>query len=231
MSKTRSFHFTGGLGYPSVYGSNLRRFRYWQTPKYEGWYFWYDYEDYVEPTLHRFRCKPTKDPSAHLSDDDIDCPKKIIFSDPPVRRPEDCPREFNHVPSEDPPESINFKLLNRRIPRFIQSNPQSFHAQFYGPGESPSEISPRFHPREDEDVDICLPWRVSFDEGVSLESAGEASRQEYINLRKKDAEEEEAMRHWGPRKRMFHDQTIRRSSPPPPRGRGVEVPPPNSYFV
>ena len=122
-------------------------------------------------------------------------------------------------------------MLNRWVPRFIQSNPQSFHAQFYGPGEGPSEISPRFHPREDEDVDICLPWRMSFDEGVSLESAGEASRHEYINLRKKDAEEEEAMRHWGPRRRMFNDQTIRRSSPPPPRGRGVEVPPPNSYFV
>ncbi len=28
LSRTRSFHFTGGLGYPSIYGSNLRRFRY-----------------------------------------------------------------------------------------------------------------------------------------------------------------------------------------------------------
>ena len=64
-----------------------------------------------------------------------------------------------------------------------------------------------------------------------MESAGEASRQEYINLRKKDAEEEEAMRHWGPRRRMLRDQTSRRRSLPPLRGRGVEVPPPNSYFV
>ena len=148
-----------------------------------------------------------------------------------MKRPEEYPREFNPVPSEDPPESVNFKMLNRRVPRFIQSNPQSFHAWFYGPGEGPSEISPRFHPREDEDIDICLPGRMSLDEDISLESIGEVSHQEYINLRKRDAKEEEAMRHWGPRRRMFHDQIIRRRSHLPPRGRGVEIPPPNFYFV
>ena len=157
--------------------------------------------------------------------------KKIAFSDPPVERPEECPREFNSVPSEDPPESVNFKMLNRRIPRSIQSNPQSFHERFYGPGEGPSVVSPRFYPREDEDIDISLPWRMSFDEDFSFESAGEASRQEYINLRKRDAEEEEAMRQWGPRRRMLHEQATRRRSPPLPRGRGVEVPPPDFYFV
>ena len=145
--------------------------------------------------------------------------------------PEECPREFNSVPSDGPPESVNFKMLNRRIPRSIQSNPQSFHEQFYGPGEGPSVVSPRFHPREDEDIDLSLPWRMSFDEDFSLESAGEASHQEYINLRKRDAEEEEAMRQWGPRRRMLHEQAGRRRSPPPPRDRGVEVPPPDFYFV
>ena len=92
-------------------------------------------------------------------------------------------------------------------------------------------VSPRFHPREDEDVDISLPWRMSFDEDFSFESAGEASRQEYIDMKKRDAEEEEAMRHWGPRRRTLHEQATRRRSPPPPRGRGVEVPPPDFYFV
>ena len=72
---------------------------------------------------------------------------------------------------------------------------------------------------------------MSFDEDFSFESAGEVSRQEYINLRKRDAEEKEAMRYWGPRRRMLHDQTVRRRSPPPLRGRGVEVPPPDFYFV
>ena len=47
LSKSRSFHFTGGLGYQSVYGSNLQQFRYWLMVKYEGWFFWYDYENYV----------------------------------------------------------------------------------------------------------------------------------------------------------------------------------------
>ena len=231
LSRTRSFHFTGGLGYRSIYGSNLRRFRYWRIPKYEGWFLWYDYEDHVEPTLQKFRYKRPKDPWVVLSDDEIYCPKKINFCDPPVERPEECPREFNSVPSEDPPESVNFKMLNRRIPKLVQSNPQSFHEQFYGPGEGPSVVSPRFHPREDEDVDISLPWRMSFDEDFSFESAGEASRQEYIDMKKRDAEEEEAMRHWGPRRRTLHEQATRRRSPPPPRGRGVEVPPPDFYFV
>ena len=104
---------------------------------------------------------------------------------PPVKCPKVYPIEFNYIPSEDLPESITFKMLNKQVSRFMQSNPQSFHAKFYGPGEGPSKISFRFHPREDEDIDICLPWRMSLDEDISLESAGEASRREYINLRKK----------------------------------------------
>ena len=116
LSKTRSFHFTGGLGYQSIYGSNLRRFRYWRMPKYEGWFFLYDYEDYVEPTLLRFCCKWTKDPSVHLSDDNIDCPKQIIFSNSPMKRSEEYPKEFNPIPPKNPPKSITFKMLNKRIP-------------------------------------------------------------------------------------------------------------------
>ena len=75
----------------------------------------------------------------------------------------------------------------------MQSDSQSFHARFYGAREGPSEASSRFHPREDEDVDVCLSWRMSLDDDISVESTGEASRQEYINLRKKNIEEEEAM--------------------------------------
>ena len=84
-------------------------------PKYEGWFFWYDYEDFVEPTLLRFCCKQTKDPSAHLSDDDIDCPKRIMFSNPLVKRPKEYPKEFNHIPPENPLESVTFKMLNTRV--------------------------------------------------------------------------------------------------------------------
>ena len=148
-----------------------------------------------------------------------------------MKCPEEYPREFNSIPSEDLPESITFKMLNKRVPRFMQSNPQSFHARFYGLGEGPSEISSRFHPRKDEDIDICLPCCMSLDEDISLESASEASCLEYINLRKNDVEEEKAMRRWGPKRRMLYDQAVRRRSPPPPRGRGVEIPPPDFYFL
>ena len=98
-----------------------------------------------------------------------------MFSNPPEKRPEEYPKEFNLIPPEDPLESITFKMLNKRVPRFMQSNSQSFHARFYGPGKVPSKTSSRFHPRENEDVDICLPWRMSLDDIVSMESAGEAS--------------------------------------------------------
>ena len=79
-----------------------------------------------------------------------------MFSNPQMKRPEEYPKEFNPIPPENPPESITFKMLNKRVLRFMQSNSQSFHARFYGLGEGHSEASSRFHPRQDEDVDICL---------------------------------------------------------------------------
>ena len=122
LSKTRSFHFTRRLGYQSIYGTNLQRFRYWRTPKYEGLFLYYDYEDYIEQALLRFRCKRTKDPNAHLSNDDIDCSNQVRFSNPLVQHPQQYPVEQNLVLPVDPLESITFKMLNRRTPRFMQSD-------------------------------------------------------------------------------------------------------------
>ena len=116
LSKTRSFHFTGGLGYPRIYGANLRRFRYWRMPKYECWFLYYDYEDFVEPTLQWFHHKPTKDLFTHLFDNDIYCPRRIIFFNTPAKHPEKYPRESDPVPIANPPESITFKILNKCFP-------------------------------------------------------------------------------------------------------------------
>ena len=93
LLKIWSFHFTGGLGYRNINATNLRRFRYWRTPKYEGWFLFCDYKDYIKPTLSRFRCKRTRDPNTHLSDDDIDCPQRVKFCNLPVQRPEEYPME------------------------------------------------------------------------------------------------------------------------------------------
>ena len=229
LSKTRSFHFTGGLGYGNIYGANLRRFRYWRTTKYEGWFLFYDYEDYIKPTLLRFRCKRTRDPNAHLSDDDIDCPEPIKFCNLPVQRPEEYPMEQNCVAPADPLESITFRILNRRTPKFMQSDSGSFHARFYGPGEKPSKISPRFHPREEEDIDTTLPWRVALDDAIQAESAGEASRREYIKQKESDKEELEAMMYWGPKRSWLYEEAAARRAASPPRGRGAEIAPPSHY--
>ena len=72
-------------------------------------------------------------------------------------------------------------MLDMRTPQFMQSDSQSFHAHFYGLGEGPLEISPRFHPREGEDIDTTLPWCVPLKDDAQIESAGEASHQEYVD--------------------------------------------------
>ena len=118
-------------------------------------------------------------------------PYRIKFSDVLVQRPEDYPREPNPIPPANPPKFVTFKILNKQFPRFMQRDPQSFHARFYGP----FEVSSRFHPREDEDVDTSLPWHMPLEDDASIESNGEASRQEYISPKRKDEAELEAMRY------------------------------------
>ena len=93
------------------------------------------------------------------------------------------------------------------------SDSGSFHAHFYGLGEKPSEISPRFYPCEDEDIDTTLPWRVALDDDIQVESAGEASRREYINQKERDKEELEAMRYWRPKRRRLYEKATRRRAP------------------
>ena len=198
-------------------------------PKYEGWFLYYYYIDFVEPTLQRFYHKPTKDPFAHLSNDDIDFPSQIIFSNTPVKRPEKYPREPKPVPPSNPLEPVTFKILNRQFPQFMQRDPQSLHACFYGPGEGRSKVSSWFHRCEDEDVDTSFPWHVPLEDNASIKSAGEASCQEHINQKRKDKAELETMRHWGPRRRMLHEEVARRRSPTPPRGCGVVITRPSFY--
>ena len=111
----------------------------------------------------------------------------------------------------------------------MQSNSQSFHACFDGPREGPLEISPRFHPCEDEDIDTTLPWCISLEDDAQIESVGEASCHEYINQKKRDEEEYEAKKYWGPRRRMLYEEAARRRTPTPPRGREREIAPPNHY--
>ena len=105
-----------------------------------------------------------KDLFTYLSDYEIDWPSKIKFCDTPVKCPEEYLKELNPLPLADPPESVSFKILNRWVPQFMQSDPQSFHARFYHPGESPSPNSSKFHPREDEEIDMSLPWHVALED-------------------------------------------------------------------
>ena len=116
LSRTQSFHFTEGLGYQSIFGANLRRFRYWQLPKYEGWFLYYDCENFVTPNLHQFHQKPTKDQFAYLSNDEVNCPCQINFCDTPVKHPEEYLKELNPLPSANPPKFVTFKILNRQVP-------------------------------------------------------------------------------------------------------------------
>ena len=108
----------------------------------------------------------TKDPFAYLSNDEVNCPCQINFCGTPIKRPEEYLKELNPSPPANPPESVTFKILNRRVPQFIQSNPHSFHGHFYPLGESPSSTFPRFHPREDEDIDMSLPLRVAVKDDI-----------------------------------------------------------------
>ena len=127
------------------------------------WFSYDDYLNYVAPTLRRLLPYPTKDPFAYLSDDEKHYPCQIIFSNPPVESPESYPKELNPPPPTTSLESVTFKILKRQVSQFMQSdNPHSFHARFYHPGEIPSSTSSIFHPHEDEDVDMSLPWRVPF---------------------------------------------------------------------
>ena len=103
----------------------------------------------------------------------------------------------------------------------MHRDPQLFHACFYGPEEGNSEVSSQFHPHKDEDVDTSFPWRMPLEDDASIKSAGEASCQEYISQKRKDKAELEAMRHWGPRRRMLHKEAAQRRSPTPPQGHGV----------
>ena len=56
---------------------------------------------------------------------------------------------------------------------------------------------------------------MALEDDIQIESASEALRREYINQKKEDQAELEAMGRWGSRRRMFHkESTWRRSSPP-----------------
>ena len=105
-----------------------------------------------------------KDLFTYLSDYEIDWPSKIKFCDTPVKHPKSYPKESSPPLPTNPPESVTFKILNRRVPQFMQSNHHSFHARFYHPGESPSPNSSKFHPREDEEIDMSLPWHVALED-------------------------------------------------------------------
>ena len=41
--------------------------------------------------------------------------KWIMFLNPPVKHPEEYPKEFNPIPPENPLESVTFKMLNTRV--------------------------------------------------------------------------------------------------------------------
>ena len=146
-----------------------------------------------------------------------------------MERPEEYLKELNPLPPVNPPKSITFKTLNRRVPQFMQSNPHSFHACFYRPGESPLPTSSRFHPREDEDVETSLPWCVPLEDDTQIETTAEASRREYINQNKEDQAEIQTMRHCGLRRRMLYEESTQRRSSFPHRGRGVRIAPSDSY--
>ena len=184
------------------------------TPKYEGKFSYNDYLDFVTPTVRHFISHLTNDPFEFLFDDEIDCSRRIIFFDPLIECPKSPPKESNPPPSMNPPESVTFKILKRRVPQFMQDdNPQSFHACFTCHGDSPSSTFSRFHPREDEDVDTSLPWRVPFEDDASIELSNKVSCREYINQRRKDQAKMEAMRRWGIRRRMLYEEPAPRRSP------------------
>ena len=120
-----------------------------------------------------------------LSDDKIDNPLRIFFYDTPGKHPKSLPKESILPSPTDPPESVTIKILKKQVPQFMQDdNPQSFHASFYHPGESPSSTSSRFHPCEDEDVNTSLPWHIPLEHDTSIELASEVSRQEYISQKR-----------------------------------------------
>ena len=86
-----------------------------------------------------------------------------------------------------------------------------------------------FHPREDKDIDTTLPWCIPLEDDAQIKSASEASPWEYINQKKRDEEEYESMKYWGPRRRMLYEEAARRRTPTPPRGHGQEIAPPSHY--
>ena len=67
-------------------------------------------------------------------------------------------------------------------PKFPQdSYPHSFHAQLYPYGKIPLFGSSWFHPLEDDDVDMSLPWSIKLEEDTSYELSGEVSCREYLS--------------------------------------------------
>ena len=78
---------------------------------------------------------------------------------------------------DDPLEFVTFSLLNKQPSKFLQDNqPHLFHASFYPHSDSPSAISSRFHPLEDDDVDTYLPWHIRLEEDTFFELASDVSR-------------------------------------------------------
>ena len=160
--------------------------------------------------------------------DEIDCPRKITFAAPTVKRPKYPPKEANPPPPRDSPEFITFKILKRQPPRFLQdNNPQSFHACLYRHGKGPSSTSSRFHHLEDDDIDTSLPWCLQLDDSALVKLVVEVSCQEYINQRRKIQAKMNVLHRWGFRRRTFYEDDASQRSPP--RRRGAKFPLPSSY--
>ena len=155
LSLCWSFVFIRGLGHHSIIGVNLRRFRYWHTPKYEGWFSYEDYLEFVTLTFRRFTCHPTHNTYAFLFDDEIDCVWRIHFIESSEEFSSSLQRDINPLPPMEPLESVTFALLKRHPPRFLhENNPHSFHAYFYFHGL-------RFLHLKDDDVDNPYPGTFS----------------------------------------------------------------------
>lgn len=184
-----------------------------------------DYINYLTPTLQRFVPHETKDLDAYLSNDEINCGMKIFFVKSSVNHSSFAPKQVNPALPSNPPESLVFKLLKRHPPRFQEQSPYSFHGLFYQPGEQPLITSSRFHPLEENDVDLNLPWRVELEKDISVELGSEVSHQEYLKQRQTD--NAKFKRNMHPTKNSFF--TGEASQRFLSFCRGVEIPPPSTY--
>ena len=170
-------HIHQRTGHKSIFRVNLWRFKYWQTPKYKGWFSYEDYLDFVTPILWFFISRLAHNPYTFLSDDENDRARRIIFiKSSEEKLPSFLPKDTNPPPPKDPPEYVTFTLLKRQPPQFLQENKcGSFHAHFYCHVKNPSAISSWFHPLEDDDVGISLPWCLWLDEDTSFKLTGDVS--------------------------------------------------------